>query len=218
MTATIDGPAAKTASQPRPLRPRLLAAAGALLLVSGFVVLMGIITAEALYPMGYRTSQNAISDLGATTSPNSVSFQPSATIFNGAMIAAGLLALLAGLCLERGSRRIFPAVFIALTGLGILGVGTFPSNYGNVHTTFAMLIFFGGGLAAIVSMGIQTPPFNVISAILGLITLVIIIMSIALGDASPLAGLGLGGVERWVAYPIVAWTMSFGGYLMGRAR
>ena len=217
MRATIDEPAATTASPLRPPRPRFLAAAGALLLVSGFVVLMGIITAEALYPMGYSTAKNAISDLGSTAPPNSVTFRPSAAIFDSTMIAAGLLALAAGLCLQRGSRRVLPAVFAELTGLGILGVGIFPSNYGNVHTAFAILIFFAGGLAAIVAARIQRPPFNVISVILGLITLVTIIMSMILGDGSPMAGLGLGGVERWIAYPIVAWVMSFGGYLMGRA-
>jgi hypothetical membrane protein len=218
MKAMIDEPVAQASSWRRPRPPRFLAAAGALLLVSGFIVLMGIVTAEALYPLNYSTSKNAISDLGSTAPPNSISLQPSVTIFNSAMIAAGLLALAAGFCLERGSRRILPAVFAGLTGLGMLGVGIFPSNYGNTHTIFAMLIFFAGGLAAIVSVRIQTPPFNVISVILGLITLVTIIMSIILGDGSPMAGLGLGGVERWIAYPIVAWVMSFGGYLMGRAR
>ena len=218
MRAMIDDPKVPAPADQRPLRPRFLAAAGALLLISGFIVLMGIITAETLYPTGYSASKNAISDLGSTAPPNSVSFQPAASIFNGAMIAAGLLALAAGFCLERGSRRILPAVFAELTGLGMLGVGIFPSNYGHVHTIFAMLIFLAGGLAAIVSVNIQTPPFNVISVVLGLITIVTVVLYMIMGDGSPMAGLGLGGVERWVAYPIVAWVMSFGGYLMGRAR
>ena len=105
-----------------------------------------------------------------------------------------------------------------LTGLGILGVGIFPSNYGNVHGIFAMLIFFAGGLAAIVSARVETLPFSAISAVLGIITLATMILYMILGDRSPMAGLGLGGVERWIAYPILVWVMSFGGYLMGRSR
>jgi hypothetical protein len=37
------------------------------------------------------------------------------------------------------------------------------------------------------------------------------------GDASPLWVLGVGGAERWVAYPVILWLMGFGGYLAGRA-
>jgi hypothetical protein len=29
--------------------------------------------------------------------------------------------------------------------------------------------------------------------------------------------LGIGGLERWVVYPIVLWTLSFGGWLDGQA-
>jgi hypothetical protein len=27
--------------------------------------------------------------------------------------------------------------------------------------------------------------------------------------------MGMGGVERWVAYPVVLWVLGMGGYLMG---
>ena len=66
-------------------------AAGALLAVGGSAILMGIITAEALYPAPYSTFDNEISDLGATRPPNSVILQPSASIFNLTMIVTGLL-------------------------------------------------------------------------------------------------------------------------------
>ncbi len=29
--------------------------------------------------------------------------------------------------------------------------------------------------------------------------------------------LGLGGLERWIAYPILLWITGFGGYLMGHS-
>ena len=199
-------------------RPRFLAAAGVLLLLAGFIALMGIITAEALYPAGYSTSANAISDLGATEPPGSVIEEPSATIFNVVMIVTGLLTIAAALCLEVGFRRMAVAILTGLSGLGILGVGVFPGNYGTIHALFALLGFVAGGLAAIVSRTVQTAPFNILSTILGAISLCALVLYMVLGDSTPMAGLGIGGIERWIAYPILVWTMSFGGYLLGRAR
>jgi hypothetical membrane protein len=56
--------------------------AGLLLFLSGAMIIMGIITARAFYPSGYTTAVSEISDLGATVRPNSVTYQPSAAIFN----------------------------------------------------------------------------------------------------------------------------------------
>jgi hypothetical membrane protein len=218
MNATTSSGIAQGRAERRLLRPRYLAAAGVLFLLAGFIALMGIITAEALYPEGYSTSKNAISDLGATEPPDSVIEKPSATVFNAAMIVMGVLVLGAAFCLERGFRRLAVAILTGLTGLGILGVGVFPGNYGHIHALFALLIFSAGGLAAIVSRTVQTPPFSVVSTILGVISLATLVLYMIMGDNGPMAGLGLGGIERWVAYPILIWTMSFGGYLMGRAR
>ena len=93
MSAPSTDQIAQTRAERRLLRPRFLAAAGVLLLLAGFIALMGIITAEALYPEGYSTSKNAISDLGATEPPDSVIERPSATVFNAAMIGTGVLIL-----------------------------------------------------------------------------------------------------------------------------
>lgn len=218
MSVTTDRRTTKARADRRLLRPRLLAAAGALMLLAGVIAFMGIITAEALYPEGYSTSQNAISDLGATEPPNSVIEQPSATIFNTIMMVAGVLVLGAAFCLQAGFRRVVVSIFTGLTGLGMLGVGVFPGDYGNIHAIFALLVFIAGGLAAILSVMVTKPPFSAIAVILGVVGLVSLLLYMVLGDSSPMAGLGIGGVERWVAYPILIWIMSFGGYLMGRAR
>jgi len=192
--------------------------AGFLLFFAGVLAFMGIITAEALYPEGYSTSGNAISDLGATEPPDSRIEEPSATIFNSAMMAAGVLILVASFCIQRGHNRWAAPVLIALYGIGVLGVGVFPGDHGTVHALFALLTFIAGGLAAVVSLTILTPPFSYIAVILGLVALMTLLLYFVLGDSSPMAGLGIGGVERWVAYPVLLWTMGIGGYLMGRAR
>ena len=79
--------------------------AGVLLSGAAAVILMGIITAEALYPGTYSTNGNEISDLGATRPPNSLILQPSAAIFDGTMLASGALILLAAFLVSRGMRR-----------------------------------------------------------------------------------------------------------------
>jgi hypothetical membrane protein len=202
----------------RSLRPRYLAVAGFLLFLGGIVAFLGITTAEALYPEGYSTSQNEISDLGATEPPDSRIEEPSATVFNTVMMVAGALILVASFCIQRGSGRWAAPILIGLFGIGVLGVGVFPGDHGNVHALFAMLAFIAAGLAAIVSPTIETPPFSYVSVLLGLVALVTLLLYAVLGDSSPLAWLGIGGVERWVAYPILLWTTGLGGYLMGRAR
>jgi hypothetical protein len=68
---------------------------GLLFFLAGAIILMGIITAEIFYPAGYSTANSEISDLGATRPPHSVSYQPSASIFNLTMIVGGLLIIFA---------------------------------------------------------------------------------------------------------------------------
>ena len=218
MSATTDEQIVQLRTERRLVRPRFLSAAGALLVVAGFIALMGIITAETLYPEGYSTSGNAISDLGATLPPDSVIEEPSATIFNSVMIAGGIMVIAAAACLQAGFRRLAVAVFTGLTGLGMLGVGVFPGNYDTLHAVFAMVIFVAGGIAAIVSQLVQKPPFSIISTLLGVIGLGSLVLYMVLGDNNPMQALGIGGIERWVAYPVLVWVMSFGGYVMGRAR
>ena len=81
--------------------------AGTLLFAAGVLAFMGIITAETLYP-GYSTSQNMISDLGATEPPNSIIIQPSSTIFSAAMAISGLLITASAYCINRVSGNEHP--------------------------------------------------------------------------------------------------------------
>lgn len=50
-----------------------------------------------------------------------------------------------------------------------------------------------------------------------MISLASLFSYLLLGEGTPLAALGVGGVERWVAYPVVIWVTGFGGYLAARA-
>lgn len=189
--------------------------AGALFFLAGVVAIMGIISGEALYP-GYNTAENEISDLGATRPPNSIILQPSATIFDTTMMIVGICFIVGSYCLHRASTRRSVTIPALLLGIGALGVGIFPGNFGEVHAIFALLTFVSGGLAAILSYRVLSAPMKYMAVALGAIGLSSLMMYMFLGESSPLASMGDGGVERWVAYPIILWSMGFGGYLMGR--
>lgn len=190
--------------------------AGALLVLAGCVGLMGIISAETLYP-GYSTAANAISDLGASAPPASVVHQPSATIFNATMLATGLMVVGAAVALRRAGFVWTVTIPLGLFGLGAFLVGVFPGNWGDVHALAALLTFVAGGLAALLSAMAVRGPLRVIAPALGAISLGTLLSYYLLGNASPWAPLGLGGLERWIAYPILLFVVAFGGYLMGAA-
>lgn len=191
--------------------------AGTLLFTAGVLAFMGIITAETFYPE-YSTAQNTISDLGASLPPNSIIIEPSATIFNTSMIVSGLLIIASAYCIHRAFRKRVVSSLICLFGIGVSGVGIFDGSHGDVHAIFALLSFLAGGLSAVASSRIQGVPLNYFSALLGGISLLDLILYYIMMDSSPFAVLGIGGLERWIAYPILLWVTGFGGYLMGHAR
>jgi hypothetical membrane protein len=191
-----------------------LGLAGTALFAAGCVIVMGIITAEALYPLVYTTGGNEISDLGGTRPPAGLVFQPSATIFNLTMMTTGLLVLVGAWL---GHRQFGRATTFAIGALGsaVLGVGIFPGNTGAPHALLSMVAFFSGGIAAVLSARSVTPPLRYALVILGAANLLFLASYFALGDTSPLWGLGVGGAERWVAYPVILWLIGFGGYVGG---
>ena len=190
--------------------------AGVVLFVVGAVALLGIITAEVLYP-GYSTLQE-ISDLGASRPPDSVIEQPAATVFNITMLVSGALLLLATSFLHKAYGRRDLSVPLTLFGFGIFGVGVFPGNVVPWHQLFAMITFVGGGVVAVLSSRVVEGPFKYLCTLSGGISLFFLLSVVFLGDANPFAFLGLGGIERWVVYPILLCITGFGGYLLGDSK
>ncbi|UCE28501.1 MAG: hypothetical protein JSV85_04255, partial [Candidatus Bathyarchaeota archaeon] len=66
------------------------------------------------------------------------------------------------------------------------------------------------GISAIASYRLEKPPLSYLSTILGIMSLVALVL---LGSGIDL-GLGMGGMERMIAYPLLLWAMSFSGHLM----
>ena len=192
--------------------------AGPMLVLAGATVLLGIISAEAMYPAPYSTGANEISDLGGTTpADGGIVYQPSATIFDGSMIVVGLMVIAAGGLIHRGVGRRSVTIPIVVLGLGALGVGVFPGPTGTPHALSAMTTFVSGGIAAITGSRVTSGPFRWLSIALGGVSLLALVTYLLLGEGSPFAVFGMGGLERWIVYPVVIFVTAFGGYIAGRA-
>ncbi|HKZ93843.1 MAG TPA: DUF998 domain-containing protein [Candidatus Bathyarchaeia archaeon] len=174
--------------------------AGALVFVGGAQFLVAMIIAEALYP-GYSVSLNYISDLGVG---------PSAIIFNLSVSVFGLTIVAASFYIRRIFKNLLLSSLVALAGVGAIGVGLFPENVPPLHGIFSFVAFFFGAVSAIAAYMIQKSPIRYFSVLMGVMSLLALILFATRNDL----GLGIGGMERMIAYPIILWAIGFGGYLM----
>ncbi len=177
--------------------------AGAILFVGGVQYGIFLIVAEAVSP-SYSVSTNAISDLGKIF-PNSV------PIFNSSIAIFGLLVLLSAYYVQKAFRWKPATVLGAITGIGLIGVASFPegSPY-QLHGLFSLITFLFAGLDAVVAARFQFKPMFYFSIFLGIFTLAATVLYVG-GEN---LGLGQGGMERMVVYPVLLWVIGFGGHLM----
>jgi hypothetical membrane protein len=186
---------------------------GTLYFLAGSLALMGIITAEAMYPSVYTTFNNEISDLGSTKPPTVIIHQPSAHIFNITMFLVGLMSLVASYYQHGHFKKWLFTIPIMLFSLGLVGVGLFPGNISPYHGMSSLLAFLSGAIASIFSFKIITAPLKyigIVFGIIGLSTWCIVVFT----PNWIVPFIGLGGTERWIVYPIMLWLTGIGGYLM----
>jgi len=183
--------------------------AGVLLFAGAVLVIIGIHLAEFFYP-GYSVSGNYISDLGATCRATCIVYQPSALIFNSSVILLGFFIISSSYLIWREFHDSIIAALICLSGAGAVGVGLFPETAGFLHVIVSFITFFFGALAAIAVSRLVKEPFSYFSVLMGLASL----SALVLYGLNIYLGLGPGGMERMIAYPILLWAIGFGGYLM----
>jgi len=174
--------------------------AGVLFFIAATQFVLGLIVAEALYP-GYSISKNYISDLGVG---------PSAMVFNASIFLLGSLMIVGTYFLQRAFSVKILTVLLTLAALGSMGVGIFTENSEPMHSIAALIVFLFGGLSAIYSYKLMKLPFSLINVILGLMSLLASVLYVV----NQYLGLGVGGMERIIVYPILIWTIGFGGYLI----
>ncbi|MDP8023803.1 MAG: DUF998 domain-containing protein [Nitrososphaeria archaeon] len=174
--------------------------AGILAFLGTFQFIIMMIIAEAEYA-GYSIRNNYISDLGVGST---------APIFNISIIIFGLFIAIASYMVYKGTNtKLFPSLMF-IAGLGAFLVGVFPeySPY-HIHTIVSFITFFFGSLAVISSFRLQKSLMSYISIVVGLFSLV----SLFLYIFGITLGIGFGGLERMIAYPVLLWTLYFSGYL-----
>jgi hypothetical membrane protein len=178
--------------------------AGTLLFLGAVQFLIVLVVAEALYP-NYSVSLNYISDLGVGST---------ALIFNSSVFLLGLLVVAGAYFIREAFKSNFLFITLTLTGIGAMMVGLFPETAGVMHTIASLITFLFGGLAAIVSYKVEKPPFSYLSVVLGALGLV----GLGLFASGNYLSLGVGGMERMIAHPVLLWAVGFGGHLVSHSK
>jgi hypothetical membrane protein len=210
-----------TSTRPAPdltaASPRLRTTAGLLLLATGAVVLLAIITAEALYPAAFDSTTNTVSDLAAMR-PDDVVRQPSAAIFNVTMIVGGLAIAVAAVLLRRSRAALPGVVATAGLGVGMVLVGVFPGNtVMAVHQLVSLLAFTSGGLAAILTARLLPRALRPVQRLLGAVALFFLVAYQLFSQSALFEELGEGGTERWIVYPVALSLVVLGSSLVTAA-
>ena len=153
----------------------------------------------------------AISDLGVIAE--------TAGLFNGLLVAIGLMNAAAGYLLYRGQRRPWRTTTFVLAGVGAVGAGLFPLSTGGLHTIFALLAFVGFNLEVLVAATTLIGPMRVLGYLAGGVGLLYAAVMVAgdSGNAGLFGPIGHGGSERMIAYPAMLWLLAFGGSLSAPA-
>lgn len=173
--------------------------AGALIFIGALWSLMGILVSEALYP-DYHVTQ-MISDLGVGST---------APIFNSSILIFGILLIAAAYLLQKAGTEIFFPALMVLIGIGDACIGIFPENTGTPHLIAATIVCISGGIIGIMSFRVFPVPWAWISGALGIITFA----AIVLFGSGHYLGLGAGGMERIIVYPLYFWALGSGAFLM----
>lgn len=175
------------------------------------------------WPVGgaYSWTDNTISDLGNTQcglyigeyvcSPWHMLMNASFLLLGFTMISG---AILLKQRLENTRKSVTGLKCMILAGIGTILVGLFPENsIAVIHIIGAGLPFVFGSLSLLL-IGVGMPNINyyiriftILSGLTGLVALIFFL-------AMTYGPLGIGGVERLVAYPQSIWMIIFGIYII----
>lgn len=176
--------------------------AGLLVFLGAAQFTAGLMIAAVLTP-GYDIANETISALGV---------QEGALWFNGSIILLGIFVLAAAYFIRGVFGSLVVMILLALTGIGAIGVGVFPATdaLGGIHGVFSLITFLFANVTAIYVARFLRAPLLHISIILGAVGLV----ALGLFISGTHLGLGIGGMERMIVLPVLAWALALGGYLM----
>ena len=206
--------------------------AGTLLLIAGIQFIIGAHIAESTYP-GYSVNENYLSDLGATvrfteSGVTTIIQQPASLIFTIIVLTVGAFSATSAYLISLNVKSKRFVILVGLFGIAMVGIATFSEVFTLIHGIFSLTAFFSFSFAAILSYKFQKRPMSYISVILGVIALIAIFLLelSSLDQILPELGLlassfpsfntpiGIGGMERMIAYPMMLWLVMFGASLI----
>jgi hypothetical membrane protein len=185
--------------------------AGFLLSFAGVDFILAVMVLEAIYP-GYSVHHNAVSDLLAVGTGTSLIGEP-------ALFLAAIAWIVGAYYLYRNTGRTGVLILNLLPGTGLLVAVLSPENVNIIlHSLGAVLAFIPGPFAAILSYRNVRSPFRYYALALGFVSLVgTVIYFGAYETALVQQGLGPGGWERVIVYPLLIWLIGYGSYLLARS-
>jgi hypothetical membrane protein len=185
--------------------------AGLLFVVAVVQYVLAVVISEAVYS-GYSAGQQMLSELGDWSLAGN-----NAAIFNGSALLWGIFLIAGAYFIQQiFKNRVFSSL-LAISGVGAVVSAVVSLNISfEVHGMFGMVAFVFGAAAAIMSYKFVKSPLSCVSVILGAVTLLAtVLFMLGQGDSAFYLGLGVGGVERFVVYPLLLWMLGFGAYLIG---
>jgi len=185
--------------------------AGSLIFVGAVQAFLVGVISEAVYA-GYSVGQQYMSELGDWSKAGN-----SAAIWDVSVILLGLFVISGVYFLQRGFKnRLFTSLLV-IYGVGCACVGVVAMNISlPVHTLLAMVAMVSAAIAAIMSYRFMKSPLSYASVILGAVALLaIVLLMLGQGNSDFYLGLGKGGMERLIIYPVSLWLLGFGAYLVG---
>ncbi|MFI5412937.1 MAG: DUF998 domain-containing protein, partial [Candidatus Micrarchaeales archaeon] len=161
-----------------------------------------VLYAQSMYP-GYNLNSNYISDLGVGAT---------SVIFNPAMIAFGILLVVAACFILTEGKHRFVALGFLISGVAGMGVGSFPETSGMPHIVFADLVFGTIAIMAVCFYFLLKGKLRIYSLIAGIFALLIVISFALILSAglTIIPGLGHGTIEELLFYDELIWAFVIG--------
>lgn len=199
---------------------------GAFLWVMSIQYYVVQVIVAAMWPAnnGFSWTQNTISDLANTVCGpygDRLVCSPAHASMNISFWWLGITMIVGATLLNRqlGKTRLVQFGFwcMALAGIGTIVVGFYPENtIASMHVFGAALAFVLGNIGMLLiswyAKGLPSwlQKLGIGLAVIGLIALVCFVLELYFG-------LGIGGMERVVAYPQTIWMITFGSYFLLRS-
>ena len=150
---------------------------------------------------------------------------PAGVIFNSSLFLLGVLVILSAYLIQRAFKPSQPRFenrffwfLLTMTGVGAVGLGIFNESFGSAHVFFVRMLWVFSIAAAFMSYRIQKKPFAYFSVVLGafiLIAAIIFLSTVYVSTSINHLGIGSGGMQRMIQYPILLWLLGFGAHLTG---